>query len=165
MSLRVHLATCLTLTALGLAPGAAHIMELPVKVQYASAFYAQVTSTLYTWYGAVGGAVQVLAAITAIALAIRLRRSPPAGLAAAAAAALVISLALWGALVAPVNLSWASAPRDDPVAFAAAYEDLRWRWEYGHVSAFVAWLAGWFGLVAVATREPAPSRGTAFLYR
>ena len=151
---RAHLAIALTLTALGLAPGAAHVMELPVKIGYPAALYAEVTSTLYAWYGIAGGIVQVSAAVTVAALAYRARRSPAGGLAAASAASLVISLLLWGALVAPVNAAWAELSRADVAGFAAAYERLRPRWELGHVAAFIAWFTGWLGLVAVAVRRP-----------
>lgn len=73
-------------------------------------------------------------------------------MAAASGAALVTSLALWGALVAPVNAAWTPLSPADPV-FAEAYADLRMRWEYGHVAAFIAWFTGWVGLVAAATRR------------
>lgn len=162
MTTHTHLSIALTLTALGLAPGAAHLMELPVKLGYPAEFYAAVTSTLYAWYGVAGGVVQVAALLTVAALAARLRHSPAFGFAIASAAALGISLALWGALVAPVNFAWADVPRTSAVEFAAAYERLRPRWEFGHVTAFIAWLTGWFGLVAVTTRQlPAVARDEA----
>jgi hypothetical protein len=151
MAARAHAALALTLTALGLAPGAAHLMELPVKLGYPAELYAQVTSTLYAWYGIAGGTVQVAAALVAAAWAVRLRHSRGSGLAAAAAVALFISLALWGALVAPVNGVWADVPRANAAEFAAAYERLRPRWEFGHVAAFIAWFTGWCGLVAATT--------------
>ncbi len=154
MTTRAHLAIALTLTALGLAPGAAHLMEMPVKLGYAPDFYAQVTSTLYAWYGIAGGTVQVAAAVAVLGLALRLRHAPAFGLALASAAALFVSLALWGAIVAPVNSTWADIPATNRDAFAAAYVRLRSTWEFGHLAAFLAWLAGWFGLVAVATRQP-----------
>lgn len=154
MSLRIHLAIALTLCALGLAPGAAHVMELPVKLGYPPALYAQVTSTLYAWYGVAGGAIQVAAALAGVTLAFRMRGSPGFGMAAASSASLLVSLALWGALVAPVNAAWAERSPADP-AFADAYAELRMRWEYGHVAAFIAWFTGWAGLVAAATRRPA----------
>lgn len=154
MPLRVHLAVALTLAALGLAPGAAHLMELPVKLAYSAELYAQVTSTLYRWYGIAGGLVQVSAVLVAGVLAIRARQSAAGGLVAASAAALFISILVWAALVAPVNSAWATVPRDNAAAFAAAYEQLRTRWEYGHVAAFIVWFTGWLGLVAAATREP-----------
>lgn len=155
---RLHLALALTLAALGLAPGAAHVMELPIKLGYPPELYARVTSTLYAWYGIAGGAIQVGTALVVGALALRVRRTPVAGLAAASAAAFLISLLLWGALVAPVNSSWAEVPRDNLAALAAAYERLRPRWEYGHLAAFLAWFAGWLGLVGVACRPHAGER-------
>ncbi len=155
---RPHVGSALTLCALGLAPGAAHVMELPIKLGYPPAMYAQVTSTLYAWYGVVGGTVQVAAAIAVAALAVRMRRSPGFGLAAASAAALFVSLALWGGLVAPVNAAWAARSPADP-AFAEAYTSLRMRWEFGHVAAFIAWVTGWVGLVAAVVRGPDPGDG------
>jgi len=150
---KVHLASALTLVALGLAPGAAHLMELPVKLSYEPAFYAQLTSTLYAWYGMAGGAIQVAAAITVAALALRLRHSRSGAMAWAAALALVISLALWGVLVAPVNAAWGDVSQADAAAFAAAYGRLRSRWEWGHVCAFIAWFAGWLALIELAIRS------------
>ena len=152
MSLQVHVAIALALAALGLAPGAAHVLELPVKLQYSDEQYAQVTGSLYAWFGAVGGAVQAAAAVAVGLLAFRLRRSPQGGLVVAAALALIASLLLWGAMVAPVNSAWAdlgsSATASD---VAAAYARLRARWEFGHVAAFIAWLTGWLGLVGFAS--------------
>jgi hypothetical protein len=55
----------LILAALGLAPGAAHVLELPVKMTYTPELYAAVTSTLYAWFGSVGAAVQVGALLSA----------------------------------------------------------------------------------------------------
>ena len=153
MQTRTHIALALTLTALGLAPGASHLMELPVKMGYPAAFYAKVTSTLYAWYGVAGGSVQVAAAIAVVVLVMRLRRTPEFGLAMAAAASLLASLALWGSVVSPVNAVWAELSRADPAAWAAGYERLRARWEFGHVAAFIAWLTGWFGLLAVSVRR------------
>lgn len=157
MALRLHVALALVLTALGLAPGAAHVMELPVKLHYPAALYAEVTSTLYAWYGIAGGSVQVLAALVVVALAVRLRHRSGRGIAAASALTLVVSLALWAALVAPVNADWAQLSHADPSAFAAAYARLRPRWEFGHVAAFIAWFTGWCGLVFLvvgATKTP-----------
>jgi hypothetical protein len=154
MQTRTHIALALTLTALGLAPGAAHLMELPVKLGYPAAFYAEVTSTLYAWYGVAGGAVLVAAALAVAVLAMRLRGEPEFGLAMAAAVSLLVSLALWGFVVSPVSAAWAELSRADPAAWAAGYERLRVRWEFGHVAAFIAWLTGWFGVLAVSVRRP-----------
>lgn len=153
---RAHQITALSLTALGLAPGASHLMQLPVKMGYTAELYTAVTSSLYSWYGLVGGTIQVAALISVAMLAVRARRLPGGGLAAASAGALLTSLLLWGFVVGPVNAAWAGASNLSPEQFAVAYDGLRARWEYGHVAAFIAWLVGWFGLVAGVTRQKAP---------
>lgn len=146
----------LSLTALGLAPGASHLMQLPVKMGYPAEMYAAVTSSLYSWYGLVGGIIQVGALVAVTLLAIRARRLPAGALAAASAGALFASLLLWGFVVGPVNAAWADAVNLGPTPFVAAYDELRGRWEYGHLMAFIAWLTGWFGLVAFVTRRSGP---------
>ena len=157
MPSRALQATAPTLTALGLAPGAAHLMELPVKLGYSPAMYADVTSTLYAWFGLAGGTVQVVATLSVAILAFRSRELPHSGLAWASAAALLASLLLWALVVAPVNSAWADSVGSGPEEFAAAYARMRSRWEYGHVAAFIAWLTGWFGLVAALTRRDVES--------
>ena len=156
MALHTHLALLLTLVALGLAPGVAHLLELPVKLGYSPVLYAEVTSTLYRWYGIVGGGIQVAAVLVALAFAARVRKSHRAGLAGASAVALLVSLALWASLVAPANAEWSEVVRAGSERLVAAYVASRSRWEYGHVAAFIAWLVGWFGFVTLATR---PSSG------
>jgi hypothetical protein len=84
---------------------------------------------------------------------------PHGALAAASAASLLASLLLWGFVVGPVNAAWAEAVSQGPVQFVNAYDELRSRWEYGHLAAFIAWLTGWFGLAAAATRHPGPDTG------
>jgi hypothetical protein len=149
----------LTLTALGLAPGAAHLLELPVKLAYPPALYAQVTSTLYALFGPVGGAVQMAALVAAAVLAFRSRRLPQGRLLAASAAALLASLLLWAFLVGAVNAEWGSSADVNQAEFVAAYARLRDRWEYGHVAAFIAWLAGWLGMAAAFTMHPPAGAG------
>jgi hypothetical protein len=46
----------------------------------------------------------------------------------------------------------------DRATVVAPYDNLRSRWEYGHVAAFIAWLSGWFGLVAALTRRDSALR-------
>jgi hypothetical protein len=67
--------------------------------------------------------------------------------------ALALSLALWAGLVAPVNSEWADALRAGPASASVAYVELRSRWEYGHMVAFAAWLAGFSALVYSVVRE------------
>lgn len=155
MTSRTLLSTALTLTALGLVPGAAPLLELPVKLSYSPRMYADVTSTLYTWYGVVGGSIQIAALLTVLVLAFQARHLPYGALAVASAAALLASLLLWGFVVAPVNAAWADAEASGSAELVAAYADLRSRWEFGHLAAFIAWLTGWFGLVAATVRPEA----------
>ncbi len=148
----------LILAALGLAPGAAHVLEMPVKMSYTPELYAAVTSTLYAWFGTVGAAVQVTALLSAGWLAFRSRGSASFRSTLLGALALATSLVVWAATVAPVNAEWArvieaisigrcQAPSDTcsvgADALADAYARLRLRWEYGHVAAFAAWFAGY----------------------
>lgn len=151
----------LTLTALGLAPGAAHLLELPVKLAWPPALYAQVTSTLYALFGPAGGAVQMAAMAAVAVLAFRARHLPQGRLLAASAAALLASLLLWACLVAPVNAEWGNSADLSREEVAAAYARLRGRWEYGHVAAFIAWLAGWLGMAAAFAMRPAAGTGAA----
>lgn len=155
MSLRALRYVALLLAALGLTMGAAHALELPPKMQYDPALYARVTSTLYALYGAVGGPIQVAALVAAWVLAYWTRGLPAFRLTLLGALGLTLSLALWAALVAPVNAAWgevlATAPENTP----AAYARLRPRWEYGHVAAFAAWLAGFSLLLGAALQRPA----------
>jgi hypothetical protein len=137
----------LLLAALGMVMGGAHLLELPVRLQYEHALYMQVTSTLYRYYGLVGGPIQVLAILSAALLAwlVRARRAFRSTL--LGTICLAVSLLLWFLLVQPVNVAWADALRSSPAEAIQAYAQLRNRWEYGHLSAFIAWLAGFILLV------------------
>ncbi|MFO1338486.1 MAG: hypothetical protein U1F53_09640 [Burkholderiaceae bacterium] len=152
MALRVLAFATLTLAALGLVPGAVHLLELPAKLRYDAAMYAQVTSTLYGRFGAVGGTVQFAAAALAVLLAYLWRQQPGAWLGWVAAGALLLSLLAWGLAVAPVNAAWARAGAPGTDAFVAAYAQLRNRWEFGHIVAFAVWFVGWCALAARCCR-------------
>lgn len=143
----------LVFAALGLAPGAAHVMELPVKMGYAPELYAAVTSTLYALYGSVGAATQVAALLCSAWATFRLRKTASFRSTLSGTLLLGLSLVLWTALVAPVNAEWAHAFTGPPEAIPAAYARLRARWEYGHVATFVAWLAGFCVLLLSVLRD------------
>jgi hypothetical protein len=144
---RSHRFLVLFLAALGLVPGGAHVLEMPVKLRWDGATYAAVTSTLYRWFGFAGSAIQVAAAAAAIALAYRARGSESFGRTAAGAAALVLSIVVWATLVAPVNARWGRALAGGGDV-ARSYVQLRPIWEWGHVAAFAAWLSGFVLLLA-----------------
>src|SRR5262245_49572149 len=90
----------LLFVALGLAPGAAHLMEMPVKLGYTPEQYFAVNSTMYALFGAVGGLVQVGSLVITSALAFVSRGLPAARFVVAAALLLGLSLIAWGTLVA-----------------------------------------------------------------
>jgi hypothetical protein len=66
---------------------------------------------------------------------------------------LALSLGLWLALVSPVTAEWGEALRSAPATAAAAYQELRPHWEYGHAAAFAAWLGGFRMLLHSVVRE------------
>lgn len=145
----------LLLAGLGLAPGAAHMLELPVRMGWEPSLYAAVTSSLYRLFGSAGAAFQIGALLLSAALAWRVRRRASFRPNLYGCLALMLSLLLWGALVAPVNAEWAEVIRSAPQAVPAAYARLRLHWEAGHACAFAAWLAGYCLLIASVLREMA----------
>jgi hypothetical protein len=157
MSLRIGWLITLLLAAFGLVMGAAHLLELPVRAQYDPEFYMQVTSTLYRYFGLVGGPVQVLAALSSIGLAWRIRGQPAFRSTLAASVCLALSILLWFLLVQPVNETWADALRAGPSEAVDAYARLGSRWESGHVAAFISWLIGLTLLLYGVLREITPA--------
>lgn len=146
----------LLLAALGLAMGAAHGLELVPKRHYDTRMYMDVTRSLYRYYGLIGGPVQVLAFGAASWLSFRLRRRPGFRLTAWGAGCLGLSLVLWAALVQPVNAAWGEVLATGTEAEALeSYARLRDRWEFGHLAAFLAWLAGFGLLLRSVSGEPA----------
>ncbi len=145
----------LLFAALGLVMGGSHVLELPVHMDYDPRFYMQVTSTLYRYFGLVGGPIQVLALILSAVLTWQVRgrfayRSTLLG-----TLCLALSLLLWFMLVQPVNMAWLEALRSGPTGAVESYAQLRSRWEYGHVAAFAAWLGGFTLLLHGLIREVA----------
>jgi hypothetical protein len=146
----------MVLAALGLAPGAAHVLEMPVKLSYAPELYAAVTSTLYQFFGVIGGAIQVVALLSACLLCWRLRKTNAFRFTLWGAVSLTVSLVIWGTVVAPVNADWTEALRGVPESIPIAYARLRSRWEYGHAAAFLAWLLGFCCLQLSVLRSTLP---------
>jgi len=139
---RIWCLSTLLLAALGLVMGGAHLLELPVRAQYDPEFYMRVTSTLYRFYGFVGGPLQVVALLLSIGLAWLTHGRPAFHSTLAGTIFLAVSLLLWFLLVQPVNAAWSAALRAGHSEAVRAYAALRGRWELGHLAAFAAWLVG-----------------------
>lgn len=148
----------LLLAALGLIMGGAHVLELPVKMQYDAELYASVTSTLYRFFGLVGGPIQVAAILAAILLCFLVHKRSSFRLTLLGTFSLVLALALWFALVEPVNAEWLRVMKSASESIPAAYEQLRPRWECGHVAAFALWLTGFSVLLCSILKEAPPNR-------
>lgn len=146
-TIRVFQFMAILLTALGLTMGAAHVLELGPRMKYDDALYMEVTRTLYLIFGIAGAAIQLGSIACVAMLCWMLRRGPAGRWMLAALVALVASLGLWALIVAPVNAQWGTALSRNPASAIEVYARLRWRWEAGHVVAFVAWLIGFACLV------------------
>ena len=118
-------------------------MEMPIKMSYTPELYALVTSTLYALFGSVGAGIQIGALLSATLLSYLSHKLARSRLVLFGALSLGMSLALWGAVVAPVNAEWAHVIQTASEPLANAYSRLRARWEYGHAIAFLAWLSGY----------------------
>jgi hypothetical protein len=130
---------CLLSTALTLAPAAAHVMELPTKINLPKAEYL-VAQQLYRGWALVG--VVVMAAfVSTLVLSISQRAEPRSFVAALVACLSIVGTqAVFWLVTFPVNRAtsnWAIAPE--------SWVQLRKRWEYSHASSaalnFVAFVA------------------------
>lgn len=143
MLLRIMRFVTFMLASLGMTFGAAHTLELIPKMNYAPELYAEVTSTLYKYYGTIGGPIQVSSILASVILSFLSRRSRGFWLTVAGTFCLIVSLGLWFVLVQPVNVEWANVLQTGPrSAVVQSYLKLRERWEYGHVVAFIVWFFG-----------------------
>lgn len=154
--LRTWWLLALLLAALGLVMGGAHVLELPVRMQYEPRLYMEVTSTLYRYFGIVGGPIQVLAFLACAVLAWLVRGRSAFRTTLLGAICLGLSLALWFLLVQPVNAAWLHALQTGPGEAIRAYTELGTQWDYGHAAAFAAWLLGYVLLVRGVLVEALP---------
>src|SRR5690606_36952985 len=127
--------------------GGAHLLELPARVQYDPEFYMRTTSSLYLYFGLIGGPLQVLALLLSAGLTWFSRGRSAFRFNLLGTVCLALSLLLWFWLVQPVNAAWAEALQAGPGAAVQAYAQLRGRWEGGHLAAFTGWLIGFVWLL------------------
>lgn len=143
----------LLMVGLGMAMGAAHVLELPQKMQFSPELYAAVNSKLYRYFG-IAGAVLTVGGIASSAILMWMVRGRPSfPLTTAGTLCLALSLVLWLALVAPVNNHIAELLRLSPSTVPDVWMRLRDRWEYGHVLVFLSWLLGYCFLQLSILRE------------
>ncbi len=114
------------LTALALVPGGAHLFALPNKIGMPQADYFVAQGIYRGW--ALLGAVLIAALAADTALAVMLRRHGKAfWLAAAGAALVLVTLAIFFAWTFPANQLTANSTQVPP-----DWETLRRQWEYSH---------------------------------
>lgn len=155
MTLRQIRFVTLLLAALAMTMECAHVLELPQKLQWDPALYSAVNSTLYRYFAIVGGPLQVGSIVAAAALAViaRRRRGTWGAAEVAGGMGLAAALAVWVAVVAPVNETVAAVMRSAPEQLPDRWLELRLRWELGHALGFVLQLGGFAALLASVVRD------------
>jgi thiamine transporter ThiT len=148
MLLRVWRFITLLFTALALTMTSARLLELPQKMTYDASLYTVVNTTMYRYFAIVGGIYTVGSIVTAIVLAILVRRRRATRRwTLAGAVALVLGFVTWLMLVEPVNTQIAAAQQTSPTTVPALWMGFRDRWEYGHATGFVFQLLGFSALI------------------
>ena len=143
----------LLMVGLGLAMGAAHVLELPQKMQFSPELYAAVNSKLYRYFGIAGAVLTVGGIVSSAILMWMVRDRPSFPLTTAATLCLAMSLVLWLTLVSPVHNHIAELLRLSPNTVPDVWMRLRDRWEYGHMLVFLSWLLGYCFLQLSLLRE------------
>jgi hypothetical protein len=118
----------IVLTALALAPGAAHVLELPNKLGMSGEAYLVVQSVYRGWWSLGLLLIAALAANATLAVTVR-NRSTPFMLALAATFAIVAALAIFFVWTYPVNqvtTNWTRLPLQ--------WRALRSQWEFSHAA-------------------------------
>ncbi|HWK68472.1 MAG TPA: DUF1772 domain-containing protein [Rhizobiaceae bacterium] len=134
--------------ALSLGPSFAHVLEsVPRLTVWSPDLWRETTvfNQQFVLFAAVGGVLDVAAIICPVALAYLLRRDTPASAYAASAAVLyALALATWFLWVRPANdvlATWTPGP------IPQDFEEVRLRWETGHMAVAAIKLGGFVTLV------------------
>lgn len=142
----------LLLTAVAVAPGLAHLLELPNKIGLPAEQYL-VAQQIYRGWALLGVVLfAALAAAATLATLLR-RRGEPYGAALAAAALMLGALAVFFVFTFPANRAtgdWTALPDD--------WRAIRAQWEYSHAAAALLWLGAFAALCASACARIAASR-------
>lgn len=147
----------LILSALVTGMAFCHALELPAKMQYSASQYIAIQNSLYVAFGPpnVGAWIEIAAPLTAIALAIFVRKRRlafPLTLVAIALMLLAFPVVFF-AFTEPANRAIRSAT---PESIPANWEQLRYQWEYSHLARFFCHLGALSALVvSVLVETPA----------
>jgi len=156
MTIKILQFAAILLTAVAMAAGWAHLLELPNKIVLSREEYLTVQQIYRGW--ALLGIVVVGALLSAAALAVLLRKEGVSFyLALAAAMCIALSLVVFFSFTYPVNQAtqnWTMLPD--------GWEPLRRRWEYSHAAGALLYFFALASLALVCYPEEAVSR-TGFL--
>jgi hypothetical protein len=126
MGLKTLQFLALLFTALGLAPSMAHLLEMPNKIKLPAEQYLTVQQ-IYRGWGLLG-IVEILALLSTLALAIRMRKQARAfALSFFAFLCVASNLIVFFSFVYPIDFEtnhWAELPDQ--------WQALRMQWEYAH---------------------------------
>lgn len=141
----------LLLVALTLGMAFGHVMEVPGKLRLDGAAWLTVQHNLYVAFGVLGAAIEVLAIVLSWAVFFLVRRRRPArSWTLAAVVCVTAALAVWFAVVAPVNAvlsGWT------PETLPADWTGYRDRWEAGHALHAALFGLGFSALVVALLAE------------
>jgi hypothetical protein len=150
----------LLLVALTLGMTFCHVMEIAGKLRLDGATWLTVQHNLYVAFGTVGAVIEVLAILLTWAVTAQVRRRGPAfAWTIAAGFCVTTGLAVWFAMVAPVN---AALSGWTPATLPPDWSSYRDRWEIGHAIHAALYLLGFTALVIgllVETPQDAAQRG------
>jgi hypothetical protein len=148
MLVRICRFIAIILSALVMGMALCHALELPAKMQYSASQYITIQNSLYVAFGPpnIGAYIEVFAPVTAIGLAILVRKRRLAFQLTLLAVALMLLAfpALFSVFIEPANVAFRSAT---PTSIPANWEQLRNQWEYAHLARFFCHLAGLSALV------------------
>jgi hypothetical protein len=155
MGLKVLRFVTLLLVTLTLGLVFAHVMEIPGKLRLDGPTWLTVQQNLYVGFGVIGSIIEIAAIVLAWILAFAVRRRRPAFYwTVGAAVAVTVGLAVWFALVSPMNTvlsAWT------PETLPADWTAVRDQWELGHAIHCGLFLLG-FGALVIALLAETPER-------
>jgi hypothetical protein len=138
----------LILSALVTGMALCHALELPAKMQYSASQYIMLQNSLYVAFGPpnIGAFIELAALVTAIALAVLVRRRYPTfQLTLMEIAFMLLAFpVIFFAFTEPANVIIRQAT---PAKIPSNWLELRNQWEYSHLARFFCHLAALSALV------------------